>query len=95
MLTAALGCAVLSCGAVTNMVAAAASSNAWPAALAPAWRDFSARCAAGTATRGDLIGLKRLVSAARISEDLKVILVGEARILYRTSRQHDPAKGTK
>jgi len=93
IVTAALGCAVLACGAATNVVAA--SSNVWPAALVPAWRDFAAKCTARTATRGDLIGLKRLVSAAPISEDLKVTLVGEARILYQKCRPRDRAKETK
>jgi len=95
MAAAMLGFAVLSCSAATNVVASAASPTVWPAALAPAWRDFAAKCTAGSATRGDLIGLKRLVTSAQISDDLKVTLVGEARILYQKSRPRGPAEGTK
>jgi len=58
-----------------------------PPVLAPAWRDFAAKCAAKTATRGDLITLKRFIAASALDEAAKKLWTQKARKLYQESKK--------
>jgi len=54
-----------------------------PAAIAPAWREFVAKCAAKTATRDDLIAFKRFIAASTLDEAAKKTWTQKARKAYR------------
>jgi len=85
---------VFPAGELKRMQAALGVSEepAVPSAIAPAWRDFAAKCAARTATRGDLIGLKRLVAASGLDAAAQRTWTQRARELYRKSRQESADK---
>lgn len=54
-----------------------------PSAIAPAWNEFAAKCAAKTAARGDLIALKRLIAASALDESAKKSWTQKARKMYQ------------
>jgi len=64
-----------------------AVTNAPPAAIAPAWRAFSAKCADDTVTRTDLVVLKRFIAAVALDDAVKKDWTDKARQLYRVRRQ--------
>jgi len=77
----------------TNTPAAASVSpapvaltNAPPAAIAPVWRMFSAKCADGTVTRTDLIVFKRFIATVALDDAVKKDWMDKARKLYRARR---------
>jgi len=57
-----------------------------PAMIAPAYRDFVRMCEQKTATRGDLIGLKRFIAASALDEAAKKTWTQKARKIYQESR---------
>jgi len=57
-----------------------------PAVIAPAWNEFAAKCSAKTATRGDLIALKRFIAASTLDDAAKKAWTQKARKAYQEMR---------
>jgi len=62
---------------------AADATERVPPALAPAWREFEAKCAAKTVTRGDLIVFKRFIAASALDDAAKTMWTRKARKRYQ------------
>jgi len=57
-----------------------------PVVIAPAWDEFTAKCAAKTATRGDLIAFKRFIAASTLDDATKKAWTQKARKAYQGMR---------
>jgi len=62
---------------------AADATERVPPAIAPAWREFAAKCAAKTATRGELIALKRFIAASALDDAAKKTWTQKARKMFQ------------
>jgi len=72
--------------ASVTLVTGAAAQKRVPAVIAPAWNEFAAKCAAKTATRGDLIALKRFIAVSAIDDAAKKAWTQKARKAYQGMR---------
>lgn len=66
-----------------------------PSAIAPAWNDFAAKCAADQAMRNELVALLGFIAASSLDETAKKEWTQKARECYRASYKRAKKKNLK